>query len=106
MNEATEQWFKKHDRILPFCFLLFVSLALAYRLMHLIDLYAVDLLFMDEWRYYEPMFRGGGWLAMFRQQNGPHREGLGLLVAAPLDALTGWNMRAESFAIAVIVLTA
>lgn len=96
----------KERRWLISCFLVAVSLVTAYRLLHLIAIYAVDLLFMDAWLFDKPLFRGSGWLALFRQQNGPHREGLGLFVTGPLAALTGWNMRAESFAVAVIVLAA
>lgn len=83
-----------------------VSLALATRLVLLVHRHAVNVLFYDQWDFYAPLFNGADWLTMFRWQHGPHRQGCGLFVTWAVAALSGWNTRAESFAILALVMVA
>ncbi len=80
-----------------------LTVALFLRLLRLIDLYSVNILFYDQWDFYGPLFHGDNWLTMFRLQNGPHRQGCGLFVTKLVAELTGWNTRAETFALAGII---
>ena len=82
------------------------TLALAYRVLQLVDLYAVDLLFYDQIELYEA-FQGdpSAW-DLFRYQHGPHRQGLPFLGTWLLARLTDWNARADAFHVAVYVLAA
>ena len=79
------------------------SLALAYRFFALINSYAVNLLFFDQWDFYRPLFREQGLWGMFIYQHGPHRQGLGGVVIALVAGLTGWNSRADAFAVGAII---
>src|SRR5262249_41642939 len=45
-------------------------------------------------------------LAMFNWQHGPHRQGLGALFEKPVDPLSGWNSRVESFVVGGVVVVA
>jgi hypothetical protein len=81
--------------------------ALSARLLALISHYAVNVFFMDQWDYNEAtLFERHSWWQMFRWQHGPHRQGLGAIVAYVFDPPLHWNSRSESFLIGVIVLIA
>ena len=92
---------------LTVAFPLLVGSFLAVRLFVFIDRHAVNLLFWDQWDFWEGMFRGQSLWSLFRWQHGPHRQGLGYLVIAACARLSAWDSRAESFVIgALIVLSA
>ncbi len=57
---------------------------------------SVDVPFFDQWEVFVPFFRGDGLWSAFRQQFGPVRQGLGALVIAASNDLSGWNMRVLS----------
>jgi hypothetical protein len=79
----------------------------AARLFRLVDRHAVDLLFRDQWDILSPKFRGEGLWSMVRVQIGPHRQGLGGLWVDAVYTATGWNVRADCFLTAgVLVLVA
>jgi len=82
------------------------SIALAYRFFALINTYAVNVLFSDQWDIYDPLFREQGFWALFSQQHGPHRQGLGAIVIAIVAGLTHWNSRADAFTVGVIIIGA
>lgn len=73
------------------------ALALLLRLAAFVRRFAVDLLYLDQWDFLEPFFRGAFVLEAFRWQHGPHRQGLAALVYAVLLPATSWSGRAEAF---------
>ncbi len=93
-------------RLQPLAVLLVTALAFA-RLLRLVSLYAVNVFFMDQWEFNDAtLFQQHSLWQMFRWQHGPHRQGLGALVAWWIEPLFHWNSRAESFVIAFILLLA
>ncbi len=83
-----------------------VTIGLAYRLLHLIDLYAVDLLFYDQIELYEVFLDDPSAWDLFRYQHGPHRQGLPFLGTRLLAYLTDWNARADAFHVAAYIFAA
>ncbi len=82
------------------------SIALTYRFFALINTYAVNLLFSDQWDIYNALFRGQGLWDLFNYQHGPHRQGLGAIVIKIVAGLTHWNSRADAFSVGVIIVCA
>jgi hypothetical protein len=84
-----------------------VGVLLAWHLFALCDRYAVNVLFLDHWDYYEAIFTPHSLWQMFDWQHGPHRQGVGMLLTKVVAELTGWDTRAEAFVVAgIIVMTA
>ena len=73
---------------------------------YLVDLHAVDLIFFDQWRTYTALFEDAGWWRGFTIQLGPHRQGVGFFVIKLVAEISGWNTRAEVFALVLLVLIA
>lgn len=88
----------------------FFALALvvfqAAQLFRVIDRYAVDIPFWDQWDFYEPFFEPHGLWEVFSWQHGPHRQGAGAFIMQAVNAATGWNQRAQAFMIAAVMLAA
>jgi hypothetical protein len=83
-----------------------VSAVLAGRLLLLVHRHAVNILFLDQWNLALALFNPTDRLTLFRWQHGPHRQGCGLFVSRWIGELSGWNTRAESFAITAILILA
>jgi hypothetical protein len=81
-----------------------VFVLLAVRLFGRASDSAVDLLFLDQWDFWQPLFSDAGPSSAFRWQHGPHRQGLGGLVLWFTAQMTGWNVRAEVFVSCAIVV--
>lgn len=79
------------------------SLLIVARWWYYIDAYSVNIFFWDQWDFYASFFEHKNLWELFRWQHGPHRQGLGLIVAKAVAVLSGWNTRAEVFAIGGIV---
>jgi hypothetical protein len=96
----------------PMCYALgwiisgLISAYLVLHLFQLIDRYAVNILWWDNFTYYFLLAGRGNLWERFDFQLGPHREGLGMLISSAIAPLTCWNMRAEAFAIGIIVTLA
>jgi hypothetical protein len=80
-----------------------LSLFLAGRFLVLIDRYSVNTLFWDEWEFYFLLRRQTGLWELFTHQHGPHRMGVGLVLSHFIAPITGWNIRAECFAMGFII---
>ncbi len=80
-----------------------VSVVLFFRLYQLVDQYAVNLFFSDQWAILNPLFRHQGLWNAFDYQHGPHRQGVGGLLIFVLANLTEWNARADSFACLALI---
>lgn len=79
-----------------------VMAILTYRHFALIHYHAVNLLYWDQWGFFDPLFAGKRWWELFRWQHGPWRQGAGIL-SYLLAEQTNWNSRAESFFIGALV---
>ncbi len=84
--------------------LLFLLLALRQHLF--VDSHAVNVMFWDQWDFYQPLFDGGGLWDMFSRQHGPHRQGLGMLLTALLAWLSDWNSRWDAFGVSFVLIAA
>jgi hypothetical protein len=104
-NDIPPAWVRSRALLMPWLVALAIlsSIALVYRFFALIDTYAVNLLFSDQWDIYDPLFREQGLWALFSQQHGPHRQGLGAIVIAIIAGLTQWNSRADAFTVGSII---
>jgi len=83
-----------------------VFLGLAWRQNLLVDRYAVNMMYWDQWDFYIPLFQHAGPWAVFTDQHGPHREGVGLLVTEVLAKLSGWNSRWDAFGVSYCLIAA
>jgi hypothetical protein len=84
-----------------------VFAALAWRLFRLVAEYAVNIFFWDQWDFNDASLFGhhSVW-GIFRFQHGPHRQGVGGLLAALVDPWFRWNSRTEAFLVTGIVVVA
>jgi hypothetical protein len=65
-----------------------------------------NVLFRDQWDYLNPLFNHEGWWASVLQQQGPVREGLGLLLTSWILEATSWDIRYDSVWGATMLLVA
>jgi hypothetical protein len=79
---------------------------LAWRQYLLVDKFAVNLMYWDQWWYYQNLADHGTWLSSFLFQLGPHRMGVGLLVTRILANLGSWNSRWDAFAVSFTLILA
>lgn len=82
------------------------SLIIVMRWWYYIDAYSVNILFYDQWDFYDALFNHKNWWEIFRWQSGPHRQGAGLIVTKVVADISHWNTRAESVMIGGIVCLA
>ena len=82
-------------------------IVLSVRLFELISNYAVNVFFSDQWDFNDaPLFQEHSLWEMFRWQHGPHRQGLGAVLAHFVEPRFGWNSRSEAFFVGILVVTA
>jgi len=93
-------------QVLAWALALAVLVALSVRTLAYVRRYSVDLVFWDQWDFLEPLFRRAGAWTQFDWQHGPHRQGVGGLLLAVLLPATGWSIRAQALASALIVIAA
>jgi hypothetical protein len=72
------------------CILLFINWVL------MVARFQPNVMFWDQWEFYQPLFQDEGWWARVTQQNGPVREGLGLVISGWILEATRWDMRYDS----------
>jgi hypothetical protein len=87
-------------------FLCTVFVALAARQLAFVNRYAINVMFWDQWDFYRPAFHHQGIWAAFDEQFGPHRQGIGFLLALLVDHLTEWNSRGDAFAASGLIIIA
>jgi hypothetical protein len=83
-----------------------VTALLAVRLLRFIARNAVNVLYYDQWEFWDGMFRGADAWTLFRWQHGPHRQGLGYAVTKLAAAVSGWDARFEALVAGGIVVVA
>jgi hypothetical protein len=82
-----------------------VFVTLAVRLFRLTAHYAVNIFFWDQWDFNDAsLFERGNLWEIFRFQHGPHRQGLGGVLAALVEPWFCWNSRTEAFVATAIVV--
>ncbi|HUB82363.1 MAG TPA: hypothetical protein VMB03_26380 [Bryobacteraceae bacterium] len=80
---------------------------LAFRLFRLVSEYAVNILFWDQWDFNDAaLFSHHSVWGIFRFQHGPHRQGVGGILAALVEPWFRWNSRTEAFLVTAIVVLA
>ena len=79
---------------------------LAARQLLLVNRYAVNVLFWDQWDLYGPFFHSPGWWEVFAHQHGPHRMGVGALAMWAGASVSGWNCRYDSFEVSLFMIAA
>lgn len=77
--------------------LVFGIVFLTMRLMLMIDVYAVNVLYWDQWDFFEAAFEDASLWETFRWQHGPHRQGIGFVVARGVAQISGWDTRVDAF---------
>jgi hypothetical protein len=95
------------QRVTLYCWAVAVGFAL-YLVIHLfvlIDAYSVNVPWWDNFTYYF-LLAHANLCKLFTARVGPHREGLSLILSSIIAPLSHWNMRAEAFAIGVILTLA
>ena len=55
-----------------------------------------NVMYWDQWEIFQPLFQGAGWWVRFMHQNGPVREGLGLVITGWILDATQWDVRYDS----------
>ncbi len=92
---------------LPTAAIAVAFVALAARLILFVHRYAVNILFWDQWSYYQPLFDGDNPLPRFFWQWGFHRMGLSYPAIWALAQISQWDSRYEAFFnVAVVILEA
>ena len=98
---------RRAGSVAPRLLLALVFGGLSLRLFQLTGRYAVNIFFSDEWDFNDAtLFRRHGWWEIFRWQHGPHRQGLGGLLAAQVEPWFRWNSRSEAWMAAALVVAA
>lgn len=92
----------------PLLFVLMTTGLLAARLFLLVNRYAVNIFFWDQWDFNNAtLFQRHSLWEMFRWQHGPHRQGVGAVICWIIEPMFRWNSRAEAFlACAIFVIAA
>jgi hypothetical protein len=83
-----------------------VSLVLFWRLLSFTLNNSVNILFWDQWDFYNAFFENHTLWQIFDWQHGPHRQGLGLVFTWLLTRLTHWNSRADAVAVVGVLFGA
>ena len=79
-------------------------LILSWRLLRFIGEKSVNVLFWDQWDFYDPLFEHKGLCELFRWQHGPHRMGIGLVLTKVVAELSRWDTVVDSFGIGVAIV--
>jgi hypothetical protein len=76
------------------------------QLFRIIDRFAVDVPFWDQWGFYNAFFTPHSPWEVFSWQHGPHRQGAGAFITQAVNAATDWNQRAQAFMIGAVMTAA
>src|SRR5579863_613459 len=99
--------YRDASRFLPRLVVAAAIVLVGVRFFLFISAYSVNVLFLDQWDFLTPFFRGNPrFRDLFFFKWGWHREGLGLFLNKLLYPPTHWNVRAESFVIGGCIFVA
>jgi hypothetical protein len=79
---------------------------LVFRFFWCIHRYSVNLFFSDDWVYFDVLSQRLSYWQMFVMQHGPHREGVGMVLASYLLRLSSWNSRVEAYLQGTVIVAA
>ncbi len=79
-----------------FWFLTAVTTLLVANWVAAVARFQVNVPMWDQWDFFNPLFAGDGWSALFHFQHGPHRQGLGFVMSSWVMAASDWDSRIES----------
>ncbi|MFT3781472.1 MAG: hypothetical protein QM790_05590 [Nibricoccus sp.] len=99
----------KSSKVRCFAFLLGIAAvfcALACRQHQFVNRYAVNMMFMDQWSIYRPLFEEQSGWAGFTLQHGPHRQGVGFAVIELLAKAGAWDSRWDAFSVSWTLIAA
>lgn len=83
-----------------------VAAILSGRLFHVLNKYAVNMFFWDEWDFRTPQFQGASLWRIFTWQHGPPRLGIGFVVDTLVNRLTRWDSRGTAFLEGAVMVAA
>jgi hypothetical protein len=66
------------------------------RALFFVHRFSVNLLWWDQWHFWDPLLYQQGWLKAFGREHGPIREGIGLVFATIVASLSHWNTNADA----------
>jgi hypothetical protein len=92
-------------RVLPWIVGLIFA-GLAARHLKFVNTYAINILYWDEWDFFQPLFHGEGWWATFDLQHGPHRQGVGSVLMRAMAMVSGWDSRWDALAASILMIGA
>jgi hypothetical protein len=100
-------YLKSYRSLLPLVAVVVTALVLAERLYLLADRYAANIFFSDQWEFNDAtVFQSHSLWQIFTWQHGPHRQGLGGVLAKLIEPHFQWDSRTESFLIVGIFVVA
>ena len=99
---AAREPLREVPRVIVAC--LFIGLAA--RQAAFVHRHAINVLYWDQWDFFQPLFNHQGLWETFDRQHGPHREGLGLVLTRALAYASGWNSRWDAFAVCALMVGA
>jgi len=82
--------------LVPLSLLIAVA-AGVWQLARIVDTYGRNVFCWDEWGITRPLYQHAGIATIALQQDGPHREGAGILLQWAVLSLSGWSDRAEGY---------
>jgi hypothetical protein len=88
---------------------IFVAIVTAFmgaRALFFVHRFSVNLLWWDQWDFWEPLLYQQGWWKAFDREHGPIREGIGLVFAKIVANLSHWNTNADAYSIVCLVILA
>ena len=73
-----------------------VVIILTVRMFRILNRYAVNVFFWDEWDFRTPQLYKESFWSLFWYQHGPHRQGIGFVVDTIINGFTAYDSRIES----------
>ncbi|TMB45862.1 MAG: hypothetical protein E6J55_03915 [Deltaproteobacteria bacterium] len=77
---------------------------LSWRFFRFIARKQVNILFRDQWDYYNPLFQGASVWTLFRWQHGPHRLRVGGILTGLVADLSRWDSVMDAVVAGVVVV--
>lgn len=86
--------------------ILLFFLTCSLRFFYIAYKYSSNILFWDQWDFYNGIFSNKSWLTLFLSQLGPHRMGIGLIITKIIATISKWDTKYESYFISVLIIFA
>ncbi|MBP7056482.1 MAG: hypothetical protein KBB52_06495 [Candidatus Omnitrophica bacterium] len=68
-----------------------------------VDRYSINIMFWDQWDFFDAFFGVNSIWDTFKWQHGPHRQGLGLILTKTVGQISGWDTRIECLLIGGLI---